>query len=53
MSKIDGWEGVMGAKGESISFSKGRAGFSQEGAVVRLIKDNTHGPVVFSGTKAN
>lgn len=53
MSKIDGWEGVMGAKGESISFSKGRAGFSQEGAVVRLIENNTHGPVVFSGTKAN
>jgi len=51
MQSIDNWVGVLGAKGTSISFKSGRAGFSQEGAVVRIIKNNTHGPAVFSGTK--
>ena len=51
MQAMDGFVGVLGAKGTSIGFAKSRAGFSKQGAVVRVIKNNTHGPVVFSGTK--
>lgn len=46
-----GWAGALGAKGTAYDFSKGRAGFNPEGAVVRIIKNNDHGPVVHSGTK--
>ncbi|MDH3233156.1 MAG: ABC transporter substrate-binding protein [Alphaproteobacteria bacterium] len=47
-----GYRGVMGAKTESYGFPAGkRTGFPPEGAVVRLIKDNKHGPVVHAGTK--
>ncbi len=46
-----GWVGVLGAKGTSYSFAKGRAGYPVEGAVVRVIKNNDHGPVIHSGTK--
>jgi branched-chain amino acid transport system substrate-binding protein len=45
------WVGVLAAKGTSYSFAKGRAGYPVEGAVVRLIKNNDHGPVVHNGTK--
>ena len=52
MAGTKGWTGVMGAKGSSVTLGKGkRAGFDQNGAVVRLIKDNQHGPAVHSGTK--
>ncbi len=51
MQAMNGYVGVLGAKATSIGFKNGRAGFSKEGAVVRVIKNNTHGPVVFSGTK--
>lgn len=51
MQAMSGYVGVLGAKGTTIGFAKGRAGFPKEGAVVRVIKNNTHGPVVFSGTK--
>lgn len=53
MQATDGWVGVLGAKGTAISFKNGRAGFSPQGAVVRIIQNNTHGPAVFSGTQAN
>jgi len=46
------WVGVLGAKGTAYSFPNGkRAGYPLHGAVVRLIKDNDHGPVVHSGAK--
>ena len=45
------WVGVLGAKGTAYSFEKGRAGFPLNGAVVRVIKNNDHGPVVHAGTK--
>jgi branched-chain amino acid transport system substrate-binding protein len=51
MQSIKGWEGVVGAKGSSISFGDTRAGFDRNGAVVRVIKNNDHGPVIFSGAK--
>jgi len=47
-----GYRGVMGAKTASYGFPAGkRTGFDPQGAVVRLIKDNQHGPVVHVGTK--
>jgi branched-chain amino acid transport system substrate-binding protein len=46
-----GWVGALGAKGAPYDFSKGRAGFNPQGAVVRIVKNNQHGPVVYSGTK--
>lgn len=46
-----GWAGALGAKGTAYDFSKGRSGFNPQGAVVRVIKNNDHGPVVHSGTK--
>lgn len=52
MASTRGWSGVMGAKGSSINLSPDdRRGFDPEGAVVRLIEDNAHGPAVHSGTK--
>ncbi len=51
MQASTGWVGALGAKGAPYDFSKGRAGFNPQGAVVRVIKDNDHGPVVHSGTK--
>lgn len=52
MASTKGWSGVMGAKGSSVNLSeKDRRGFDPEGAVVRLIQNNTHGPAVHSGTK--
>lgn len=53
MANTENWEGVMGAKGTAYSCKDSRRCFPPEGAVVRLIKDNMHGPVVFSGTKAD
>ena len=49
ISAIKGYVGVLGAKGSSVDFSANRAGFSTQGAVVRVIKNNAHGPVVHSG----
>jgi branched-chain amino acid transport system substrate-binding protein len=51
MQATKGFEGVIGAKGSAISFGDKRAGFDPNGAVVRVIKNNDHGPVVFSGSK--
>jgi branched-chain amino acid transport system substrate-binding protein len=51
MAATKGYVGVLGAKGQSVNFTKNRAGFSVDGAVVRIINKNTHGPVVHSGTK--
>ena len=52
MQDTKGWVGVMGAKGATIEMRDGgRKGFDPEGATVRVIKDNGHGPVVHSGTK--
>jgi branched-chain amino acid transport system substrate-binding protein len=52
MAATKGWRGVMGAKNASYGFSPGsRSGFPPQGAVVRLIRNNKHGPVVHSGTK--
>jgi len=52
MATTKGWVGVMGAKGESINLTAdNRRGFSVNGAVVRVIQNNTHGPVVHSGAK--
>ena len=52
MAATKSWRGVMAAKSEAYGFPKGkRAGFPPQGAVVRLIKDNQHGPVVHAGTK--
>ena len=49
LAATKGYVGALGAKGTSVDFSKDRAGFSKQGAVVRVIKNNTHGPVVHSG----
>lgn len=47
-----GYRGVMGAKTESYGFPAGkRTGFPPQGAVVRVIRNNQHGPVVHAGTK--
>lgn len=52
MAATKGWSGVMGAKGSSVNLSAtDRRGFDPEGAVVRLIKNNNHGPAIHSGTK--
>ena len=41
---------MIGAKGTTVSFSaQDRRGFPQNGAVVRVIENNKHGPVVFAG----
>lgn len=52
MQDTKGWVGVMGAKGSTVEMrGGGRRGFDPDGATVRIIKNNTHGPVVHSGTK--
>lgn len=52
MQATTGLAGAMGAKGSAYGFPPGkRTGFDPQGAVVRLIKANQHGPVVHSGTK--
>jgi len=44
------FRGAIGAKGTSVGFKDGkRTGFDPQGAVVRIIKNNQHGPVVHSG----
>jgi branched-chain amino acid transport system substrate-binding protein len=49
LAATTGYVGVLGAKGSAVDFSADRAGFSKQGAVVRVIKNNAHGPVVHSG----
>jgi branched-chain amino acid transport system substrate-binding protein len=49
LAATKGYVGVLGAKGTSVDFSADRAGFPKQGAVVRVIQNNTHGPVVHSG----
>lgn len=52
MQSTKGLVGAMGAKGTAYGFPQGkRTGFDPQGAVVRLIKANQHGPVVHNGTK--
>lgn len=52
MQATKGLAGVMGARGSAYGFPAGkRTGFDPQGAVVRLIKNNKHGPVVHSGTR--
>ena len=52
MASTKGWSGVMGAKGATVNLSdEDRRGFDPEGAVVRLIHNNNHGPAIHSGTK--
>ena len=47
-----GFSGAIGAKGSTWGFRNGgRAGFDPQGAVVRVIKNNKHGPVVHAGQK--
>jgi branched-chain amino acid transport system substrate-binding protein len=44
--------GAIGAKGTSWEFRNGkRTGFDPQAAVVRVISNNQHGPVVYSGQK--
>ena len=50
MQSIDRFDTVVGAKGSYWSFSGGkRAGFAANGAVVRIVENNLHGKVLFSG----
>jgi branched-chain amino acid transport system substrate-binding protein len=49
MQATKGWVGAVGAKGTSITFGDKRAGFDPNGAVVRVIENNTHGKVIHSG----
>jgi branched-chain amino acid transport system substrate-binding protein len=51
MQSTTGFVGAIGAKGTSWGFGSKRTGFDQQGAVVRIIKNNQHGPVVYSGQK--
>jgi branched-chain amino acid transport system substrate-binding protein len=52
IAAMKNWHGVMGAKGTAYGFPGGkRSGFPPQGAVVRVIKNNRHGPVVHAGTK--
>jgi branched-chain amino acid transport system substrate-binding protein len=52
LQSTKGYRGVMGAKTASYGFPAGkRTGFDPQGAVVRVIKNNQHGPVVHVGTK--
>ena len=50
MASTTNYVGAIGAKGTSWGFRDGkRTGFDPQGAVVRVIKNNQHGPVVFAG----
>ena len=52
LQSTTGFVGAIGAKGTSWGFGPGkRTGFDPQGAVVRIIKNNQHGPVVYSGQK--
>jgi branched-chain amino acid transport system substrate-binding protein len=51
LAATTGFVGASGAKGSAWGFSKGRSGFDPQGAVVRIIKNNQHGPVVHAGQK--
>jgi branched-chain amino acid transport system substrate-binding protein len=52
MASTTNFVGAIGAKGTSWGFRDGkRTGFDPQGAVVRIIKDNQHGPVVYAGQK--
>ena len=52
MQSTTNFVGAIGAKGTSWGFRDGkRTGFDPQGAVVRIIKDNQHGPVVYAGQK--
>jgi branched-chain amino acid transport system substrate-binding protein len=52
MQATTNFAGAIGAKGTSWGFRDGkRTGFDPQGAVVRIIKDNQHGPVVYAGQK--
>jgi len=52
LQSTTGFVGAIGAKGTSWGFGPGkRTGFDPQGAVVRIIKNNQHGPVVFAGQK--
>lgn len=52
MQSTTGFVGAIGAKGTSWGFGPGkRTGFDPQGAVVRIIKNNQHGPVVYAGQK--
>src|SRR5262245_43600493 len=50
LASSTGLRGAIGAKGTAVGFKDGkRTGFDPQGAVVRVIKNNQHGPVVHSG----
>ncbi len=49
MQATNGWVGVIGAKGSSLTCGDKRACFDPNGAVVRIIENNNHGRVVHSG----
>ena len=52
MQATKGWVGVVGAKGSQITFhGDKRVGFDPQGATIRVIKNNEHGPVLWSGAK--
>ncbi len=52
LASTQNFTGAIGAKGTSWSFRDGkRTGFDPQGAVVRVIKNNQHGPVVHAGQK--
>ena len=44
------FKSVIGAKGTTLNFAPDhRAGFPEQGAVIRLIEDNKHGKAIFAG----
>jgi branched-chain amino acid transport system substrate-binding protein len=45
------FQGATGAQGAKLTFDGKRTGFDPNGAVVRVIKNNQHGPVVYAGQK--
>jgi branched-chain amino acid transport system substrate-binding protein len=50
MQSTTRFAGAIGAKGTAWGFRDGkRTGFDPQGAVVRIIKNNQHGPVVYAG----
>ena len=52
MQATTNFVGAIGAKDTSWAFRDGkRTGFDQQGAVVRIIRNNQHGPVVYAGQK--
>ena len=52
MQATKGFVGVLGARGTSYTFPDGkRTGFDPNGMVVRVFKNDQHGPVLHTGTK--